>query len=48
MQQAKAKDEAYWARLHIVSDRSKPVELPESRRVGRVFSMWPAHRKPAQ
>ena len=46
MQQAKVKDADYWARLHVVSDRSKPVDLPDNRRTGCVFSMWPTRKKP--
>ena len=41
MQPNKAKDADYWAKLHVRSDRSKPVELPDRRpAVGNVFFMW--------
>lgn len=41
----KAKDAAYWARLHITSDRAKPVELPSIRRHVAVFSFCAKQRR---
>jgi hypothetical protein len=50
MQQQKDKlhDSEHWARVHIESDRSKPVDIADRPRGrGVVFSLWPS-RKPKE
>jgi hypothetical protein len=44
----KLHDADHWARLHVASDRSKPVDIADRPRGrGVVFSLWPS-RKPKE